>query len=274
MTAPAVVLVCPACRRVDGGDLHVRTLTSAEGAVECACGARYPVVDGVPIVVRDVDAWLAGEGAEALRRHDLPAPLARRLALASGGALARNASLLEVYSGSREGPLQEWLRAVVGALPGRVLELGAGLGACDRVDVVALDHNLGLLRHHPGQRVCADAADPPFLPGAFDAVVLPNLLDSCAEPGLVLAQADALLRPGGRLVVTCAYAFQEAITSRSRRFGPDDLRGALDGRTPFLGYTLGQRLLEEVDPIAWPLRLSERLVHTHSVHALISEKGG
>ncbi|MDP2315435.1 MAG: methyltransferase domain-containing protein [Pseudomonadota bacterium] len=267
-------LVCPACRHVVGGDLHVRTLAPVGGLLGCDCGATYPVVDGIPIVFRDVDTWLRSEGVEALRRHDLPDDVAARIAVGTGGAAARNASLVDVYTRSREGALQDWLRDRIAALDGAILEMGAGIGASSRPDVLALDHNLALLRHHPAARVCGDAADPPFLPASFDAVVLANVLDSCAQPGLILAQADALLRPGGRLIVTCAYAFHEDITPRGQRFGPQELAAALDGRAPLLGYGIPHRRIEEIDRVAWPLALSERLTHVHAAHALISVKSG
>jgi len=148
------------------------------------------------------------------------------------------------------------------------------VGATRRTDIVALDHNLALLRRHAGFRVCGDAADPPFLPASFDAVVLPNVLDACADPAVVLAQADALLRPGGRLVVTCAYAFHEDVTPRSRWFDPEHLVAALDGRGGFFGFPFSHRVVEATDRIPWPIALTERLTHTHAVHALISEKSG
>jgi SAM-dependent methyltransferase len=231
-------------------------------------------VDGVPLLFRELDAWLASEGPEAIRRVDVDPELEAELCRRSGGTLARNHSLRQVYQASRAGPLQDRLRACVESLPGSVGEFGAGLGACARPDVVALDHNLALLRHHPGIRVAGDAADPPFLPRSFDALVLPNLLDSCADPGLVLAQAEALLRPRGKLVVTCAYAFQDGITPASRRFQPEQLRAAMSGESPFLGWPLALRLLEEEDRIPWPLHLGPRLVHTHATHWLVSEKVG
>lgn len=267
-------LVCPVCRHLVDGALHVRLLTEAEpGLLGCACGARYPVVDGVPIVLRDLPAWLEGEGAEALRRADLPEPCARLIAEGAGGALARNDALVATYEKSREGALQDLLRERGAALEGRVLELGAGLGGLGRDDHVALDLNLALLRRNPArQRVCGDAADPPFLGGTFDAVVAANLLDSCRDPAVVLAQADALLRPGGRLIVTCAFAFQDAITPRARRFTPEDLRAALNGERPFLGYFLPHRVVEEAPRVAWPLVVSDRTRHVHEVQALVSVK--
>jgi uncharacterized protein YbaR (Trm112 family) len=265
-------LVCPTCRHARDGALHVRTLARDGGILRCACGAAYPVVDDVPLVLRELDRWLAEEGVEALRRPDLPPEVEARLLAGARGAGARNTELVSVYERSRAGALQAWLTARVDALPGRVLEIGAGLGASARTDVIALDLNLGLVRRHPGPRLVADAADPPFLPHAFDAVVLPNLLDSCAHPALVLAQADALLRPGGTLIVTCAYAFRDDITPLAARFSPQALQDALDGRAPLGGYSLPHRIVESRDDLEWPLRVTERLLHVHRVQALISVK--
>ncbi|MFZ5476390.1 MAG: methyltransferase domain-containing protein [Myxococcota bacterium] len=266
-----IELVCPRCRHVADGALHVRLLSTGEhGTLACACGAVYPVVDGIPVVLADLDGWLAGEAVEALRRDDLP-PACEAI-LAQGTAVARNRELARVYARSTEGPLQAWLRDRCGPLAGDVLEIGSGLGVTGRDDGVALDVNLGLLRRHRGQRVCGDAADPPFLGERFDAVVLANVLDSCADPALVLAQADALLRPGGRLVVTCAYAFQDAVTPRARRFRPEALHAALAEGAPFFGYVLRHRVVEQETRLAWPLRVSERATHLHEAEAFVTEK--
>src|SRR5262245_52610890 len=67
-------LVCPTCRtRNDGGrDMHTLAVARAlvehegellEGALQCenpACARRYPVVDGVPLVVDDLPSLTAG----------------------------------------------------------------------------------------------------------------------------------------------------------------------------------------------------------------------
>lgn len=222
----------------------------------------------MPIVLRDLDRWLQTEGPEVLRASERD-----DLALRSGGSLARNASLRAIYAASRAGDLQEWWRKIGAELRGEVLEIGAGLGSLGDADVVALDTNYGLLRAHPSaRRVCGDAADPPFLAGTFDAVALPNVLDSCSDPGVVLAQADALLRPGGQLIVSCAYAFQDDITPAAARFGPADLLAGLAGERAFLGYALNYTIVAEHDAIAWPLVVSSRTTHVHRAQAIVARK--
>lgn len=266
---PAVV--CPVCRALVDGALRVRLLAPSEGGFSCACGAFHPVIDGVAIVVRDARAFFASEGAEVLRRRDLPARTASFITDAAGGSLAKNERLRAIYHGSREGELQSWLQQIGSRLTGDVLEGGCGAGGLGRTDVVALDMNFGLLRDHPAAtRVCGDLGDPPFLACAFDAVVLANVLDSCASPDLVLAQADALLKPGGTLVVTCPYAFSDEITPRDKRFTPEQLASALRGERPWFGHPLNYQLSEHHDGLEWPLVLGPRTRHVHSAQAIVA----
>lgn len=270
-----VPLVCPACRGTSAEGLQVKLLATGEpGTLACTCGAAFPIVDGVPIVRRDLAAWLASEGPDALRRHDLPPACERILVEGTGGAVARNDALLSVYATPSDGALQRWLRDKCAALEGSVLELGSGIGVTGRRDVVAIDHNLGLLRRHRAwARVCADAGDPPFLAESFDAVVLANLLDSCVDPGLVLAQADALLVPGGTMIVTCGFAFQESVTPRERWFDAEALELALLGERPLGGWPFSGHVIEEhVSDLEWPLALSSRLTHVHTVDAWVTRK--
>ena len=55
------VLVCPACRTRTPERLDVRTLERTGDVLACACGRRYPIVDGVPIVLADPTSYLATE---------------------------------------------------------------------------------------------------------------------------------------------------------------------------------------------------------------------
>ncbi len=83
----ARVLWCPVCRGLRGGVYHDSPVELAEvfeeeagvvvmGALRClACPARFPIVDGVAILLRDLAAWTRREERSLLGRDDLPGPL-------------------------------------------------------------------------------------------------------------------------------------------------------------------------------------------------------
>lgn len=227
------------------------------------------MVDSTPIVLRDVNAWLAQEAAVLLARRDLPAGLFERIAQGAGGALARDQQLLSVYTASQEGPLQRWSAERVLSMTGRALDMGCGAsfhgGAHPGLELVGMDLNWTMLARFPGARLLADAHDPPFLAESFDHVLLLNLLDSCREPYLVLQQADALLAPGGTLLISCAFAWQDSVTPRENRFDERFLLEFLSVR----GYRhQGDSPLE----LDWPLHLGARTRHIHRTLALCAQK--
>ncbi len=64
--------------------------------------------------------------------------------------------------------------------------------------------------------VLADASRPPFLPGSFDLVLTPWLLDVMdAPPPVMLATVGSLLKPGGRWVYHGSLAFDRADVSEN-----------------------------------------------------------
>jgi SAM-dependent methyltransferase len=67
-----LVLVCPGCRTRTADRIDVRTLESRGDVLVCDCGRRYPVIDGVPIVLPQPAAYLRAEPATVVER-DLPA---------------------------------------------------------------------------------------------------------------------------------------------------------------------------------------------------------
>jgi SAM-dependent methyltransferase len=78
----ALGLVCPACRRDGRGDqpLTVAQISRAEaddlveGMLACphaACRCLHPIIDGIPVVVADLPAWLRHQLDAVLRRRDL-----------------------------------------------------------------------------------------------------------------------------------------------------------------------------------------------------------
>jgi SAM-dependent methyltransferase len=72
-------LVCPGCRRRSGDRLDVRTLERAGDVLACECGRRYPIVDGVPIVMADPASYVRADIAAIVER-DLPVEVAALLA--------------------------------------------------------------------------------------------------------------------------------------------------------------------------------------------------
>lgn len=239
----------------------------------------------MPVVVTDVGAWAASEGPSALRRRDLDAEVVELLAV--DAASRRNRRLLAVYGGDDATPFTAWLEGALAAAARPVLELGAGRG---HAGTVRLDLNLELLRAGgpvpalvegpdgvalaPGAALVAHAGDPPFAGGSFATVIVANLLDSCDDPALVLAQADALVAPGGRLLVACAYAFDDGITPPARQFTEAELVAALRGEAAFGGYALDCRLDAPPTDRAWGLVVGPRTRHLHRVQVLSASRPG
>lgn len=154
-------LICPACRRITDRGRELWTLSVCtvvrtgaspddvvEGSLRCdnlACQRRYPICDGIPIIMLDAAAVLAGQPAaffEPLAVDTLQlfleggtddAPLARQLEHLS--------IYLDAHFGDRaqppvDGPVTGWggaaLFAAVARLAsrpvGRAVELGCGVG--------------------------------------------------------------------------------------------------------------------------------------------------
>lgn len=255
------------------GAVHAAPLAADELGLRCpSCGASHPTIDDVHLVLRDTDAWLASEAPVVMARRDLPPALLQRVAAAAGGPLARDLALARTYGAGEPCALRDVISRLASELPRPVLDVGCGRGVLALEGAVGLDLNFSLLRHYPGLRVLGDAADPPFLAGAFGTVMLLNVLDSCRDPALVLAQAEALLAPGGTLLTSCAFAWNEGITPAAARFDADRLLRALDGHEGALPYRLNLSVQAVYDPVPWRLRLTDRTVHEHACQVVVARK--
>jgi SAM-dependent methyltransferase len=116
----------------------------------------------------------------------------------------RQTALQYSTDGDIHGPIAERLLAE-GHVP--VLDVGCGDGALGRpliqagVPWVGLDFSATLLRDAPRPAVRSDATRLPFPDATFGAVAALYMLYHLAEPGLAIAEARRVLRPGGVLVV-------------------------------------------------------------------------
>lgn len=195
-------------------------------------------------------------------RDDLPAPIADLVYAHAPDPLAEQLRTRRVYQRSPADALVRWVRSCTDGIGGPILNLGCGLLTFPEPHVTNVDLSWTLLRAAAGRRLLADAIDPPFMGSAFEAVVMLNLLDSCRAPHILLQQADALLAPGGRVVLSCAFAYTDAITPRAEQIGEAALRSFWERR----GYAL------EVGEVSWVLSQSDRVQTHHRVLTLSGRK--
>jgi 2-polyprenyl-6-hydroxyphenyl methylase/3-demethylubiquinone-9 3-methyltransferase len=112
----------------------------------------------------------------------------------------------------------ELILARVGAARGEVLEVGCGLGylsaglrARGAARLVSLDLAASLLRAGTGKGrvtapVQADALALPFPARRFDLVVSSDCIEHTPDPRAAVREMARVLRPGGRVVLTCPNA--------------------------------------------------------------------
>lgn len=151
------VVVCPGCRTLTGDRLDVRTLERAGDVLTCECGRRYPIVDGVPIVMAKPGDYLRSEIATVVERDLTPEVAAL---LVEGGpdeaSYARLLDHLSVYLDAHWGDRAEPSAGFGGhALVDRIaarashrvelaVELGCSAGRMIAELAAGADHVVGL----------------------------------------------------------------------------------------------------------------------------------
>jgi SAM-dependent methyltransferase/uncharacterized protein YbaR (Trm112 family) len=133
------LLVCPGCRTLSGERLDVRTLDRAGDLLGCECGRRYPIVDDVPIVMRDASAFIRKDIATIIERDLAPEVAAQLVADGPDDAayprmLEHLSIYLDAHWGDRVQPpaafaLAPFVERIAG-LPrvGLAVELGCSVG--------------------------------------------------------------------------------------------------------------------------------------------------
>lgn len=311
-----------------------------EGFLACTdprCGARYPIIDGLPVVLKNPAAWWPhqsfsrGLGPFATTQM---ADFCRGLQHQSTQDLER-ACLKSVYleahygddaqDAGHEGPgaldntafwqtARKLAAATATSRDQIALDMGCSAGrftfelARQRKLAVGVDLNFDLLRcaleiqrqgrmdyqrRIHGRRfqaaragfegpdnvvfMVADAMDPPFAARAFDLVAGLNIIDNVPVPLTLLGQMDALLGPGGRLVLGSPYEWNTANTEFGEWLESADMDSAemvvkiLTGRL-FPQTGMSYAIQAEHEAVPWVLRQHDRLTSLFRVHMVAAEK--
>ena len=183
------LLRCPACG--DG-------LVFADERMTCAsagCGACYPVVDGIPILIDEAssvfsfDQFTSGESTFFKDRGRLTRLLDRLLPTIGGANIlgkrnyARFADLLLEAS--------DLPRVLV--IGGSILGSGmSALLAHPEIELVETDVSFG-----PRTRLICDAHSLPFADGSFDGVVAQAVLEHVADPYRCVDEMHRALKTNG-----------------------------------------------------------------------------
>lgn len=327
-----ITFVCPLCRQAGiKSELALAEVAVQdqeyvlEGLIGCnSCQARFPIVSGVPVVLRDLESWWRGSrkhlthaGVHSNLLGDFFAELDRRGRIATMDWSIVSTYVQSHYAGS--GGNQDFWAEVTGVVPEKnaslpSLDLGCAAGrmtfelAAQSSIGVGLDMDFRLVeaaaqiqrqgrvefhRVHSAKRVrpdrvsfeapgntlflVGDALDPPFGPEAFGTVAALNLLDNVSVPLTLLAQMDALLVSGGRLLLCSPYQWRPDIADPAQWLESEELaadqfvRAVLcQGRAGNLNlnYTI-----ERQNPdVEWLLIQNERQSRRFRVDLLLARK--
>lgn len=324
-------VVCPECRKPEPGGMMPETLQLdcvqsvshgdiVTGLLSCPkCQAKYPIIEGVPCVLRDVGGWLQQEVSASPFNLALPGSFAKLVPEKQPRTPEAERAFVSAFADFHYGEADEnrsyWktVMGLTGETKGSVLDLGCSVGRLAfesgtaslsagldlRLSVlvlaerfrrqgrVAYERRLAADKFESVENECrlstnvlfiaGNALDPPFRMGSFDRVSALNLLDNVNAPLMLLGQMDALLRPGGALILGSPYEWREDITPKAEWFetiGGDSalvlkslLAGALMPETG-LRYSIES----EHSHLAWTIRNHARYHSRFMSHLIKARK--
>jgi SAM-dependent methyltransferase len=209
---------------------HGTALTREADALICACGERFPIVGGVPVLLRadvvhtrpDVAARSIALDRLALHDQALPDdvvvdPYVANVLVGSNGNLYRRVGALNRYPipilpvvPVRDGEILldegcHWGRWCLAAARAGFRPVGVDVSLDHVLTAVRVARRLGV----PAWFMVADARHLPLAPASIDVVFSYSVWQHFAPEDAREAMADAsrVLRPGGRAVVQMANAF-------------------------------------------------------------------
>jgi len=220
------LLICPACRGAPEGVFHHAPLRLdavlreqkgriEQGFMRCTgCGTRYPVLDGVAVIFRDMASAMRGAERAAMWRADLDPELERWLRGAWTDEEDPNwqRQMLAIYGraldpGEKPSPAmlryEERRRALLAGLSDPlVLDAGCGVGASSLsaaalgARVLAMDADLGALRALSRLLTEGRIRLPRWRHGGGDFVTVDIEITPDVDPSrLALVASDALDPP-------------------------------------------------------------------------------
>ena len=124
--------------------------------------------------------------------------------------------------------------------------------------------------------VQGDVAWPPFVAESFGVVSALSLVDTVQDPLYVLGQLDALVAPGGLLVVASPYQWEPGATPPAAWWsdgGAATLRRALAGAHPALPH-VRYEVVDDATDLAWTLPGTRRMSFRYHLDAVAARKLG
>lgn len=285
-----VDLYCTSCATFEGKITQHKLVLIPEvaqadfiisGRLECSnCDKRYPIIDGVPCMLDGVPC-----------NQDL------------------TAQYLDAHYGAIN--TRYWREMKSAILPGTCLDVGCSVGRytfeCGRSGfAVGIDVNFEQLRLAAGfQRsgqisytrksralyyedkksgfkpnnnvlfLLADIHNPPFKMESFDFISALNLIDSVRFPFIALGQMDAMLKPGGTLLLSSPYTWNADISDgwfETEQIDPHTYtKQLLTGQqAPECGFNY--RITGEKANLPWKLRKQDTQHFVYFVDLLAAQK--
>ncbi len=279
-----IQLVCPQCRDPAKDMYSILAMNDIDeissehvmtGDLKCPdCGSKYPIIGGVPCILKDIDIWQA-----KVNEEPDPDPVTKIFNEFHYGKLEDLQDWPDdqrYWSALKELSKGNYLNSLdLGCSVGRhTFELAEMSDTTLGIDLRLSSLKLAVIRQieHDVTNIlfiAADALDPPLIAGMFDHASALNLLDNVRYPLTLMGQMNALLKPDGQMLLATPYAWQENITPSEEWLTPDDVIGALRGSTlPQCGFSYN--ILAEEDQ-GWTLRNNERQ-YSHYISHIVKAK--